>query len=101
MAKKSTEKAPKDGVYLADGTYIKAEAGLNQPDLWIWFDDAAKDGDLLKYARLFSNAAKTARFTCVYAGGRQSFTWEGYTRLEAILINKAGCLNIRMRKEEG
>ncbi len=95
-----TDEALKDGVYLADGTWINAEAGLAPPDLWIWYQDPAEKGDLTEAARLFDDPENTRTIKCVYAGGRQTLLFEGYTHLVAILTDGGGRLNIRMREEE-
>ncbi len=95
-----TDEALKDGIYLADGTYVNAEAGLAPPDLWIWYNARKEPGDLTEAARLFDDPEKTQTIKCVYAGGRQEIIYEGYTHLVAILTDGGGRLSIRMREEE-
>lgn len=100
MAKRNQNQIEEEitrGVYLADGTYLKADAGYANGDLWIWMrDNTVTITDVFP---LISNKAKTKTITYVITPTSQE-TWEGFTRVVTLSTDYDGYVSIRMRKEE-
>lgn len=97
MAKrKQPEEEIRKGVYLADGTYLNAEAGYANGDLWIWMrDNTVTITDVFP---LVSDPEKTRKITDVITANTQQ-TWEGFTRLVTMSTDYDNYVSVRLRKE--
>lgn len=83
---------------LADGTILKADAGGNGDDLWLWMqDENDKNNSFVRLARLLSDHAKTAKITYTIGDDVQEF--EGFTALNVLKMDGDGTISARLKKE--
>ena len=81
----------------ADGTILKADAGENGDDLWIWMqDEHDKNNSFVRLARLLSDPEKTAKITYTIGDDVQEF--EGFTLLDTLKMD-GGKISARLKKE--
>lgn len=99
MAKRNQNQIEEEitrGVYMADGTYLKADAGYANGDLWIWMrDNTVTITDVFP---LVSDPEKTRKITYVITTKSQE-TWEGFTRVVTLSTDYDNYVSIRLRKE--
>lgn len=81
------------GVYLADGTFVDADAGYSNGDLWVWIKDESMS--LLQAVTLFGDATKTASITYEVTS-RERQTWEGFTKMITANVDYDGKISIRL-----
>lgn len=86
----------KSGVYLSDGTYLNADAGYANGDLWIWTRDAKMD--LSTVFNLFYDRQMTSHIQYVITEDTVQ-TWDWFMRLTTLQVDEDGKVSIRMRKE--
>lgn len=86
----------KSGVYLSDGTYLNADAGYANGDLWIWMRDA--ETDLSTVFNLFYDRQMTSHIQYVITEDTVQ-TWDWFMRLTTLQVDEDGKVSIRMRKE--
>lgn len=96
MAKRNqnrTEEEIPSGVYLADGTFLNADAGQADGFLWVWMRDDSVD--ILTAAQLFSDRSRTEHISYTITESQKQ-EWDYFTKINLIRLEEENKVSIRM-----